>query len=82
MVKDFFDCEYRGKVPAKHKGEIDMYFVNGIRRELSIDGAGKAPAETFFHLYRCLEQGVGSGSNPLLCTHEAEVVFATPPFRT
>ncbi len=26
-VKDRFSCTYRGKVKAKHKGEIDMYFV-------------------------------------------------------
>jgi class 3 adenylate cyclase len=27
LVKDQFSCEYRGKVKAKNKGEIDMYFV-------------------------------------------------------
>jgi len=27
LVREAFDCEYRGKVPAKGKGEIDMYFV-------------------------------------------------------
>ena len=27
LVKDKFICTYRGKVKAKHKGEIDMYFV-------------------------------------------------------
>jgi adenylate cyclase len=27
LVKDKFNCTYRGKVMAKHKGEIDMYFV-------------------------------------------------------
>jgi len=27
LVKDQFNCEYRGKVKAKNKGEIDMYFV-------------------------------------------------------
>ena len=37
MVKDFFICEYRGKMPVKYKGEIDMYFVKGIRPELSVD---------------------------------------------
>ncbi|MFT5858011.1 MAG: class 3 adenylate cyclase [Flavobacteriaceae bacterium] len=26
-VKELFECEYRGKVHAKNKGEIDMYFV-------------------------------------------------------
>jgi len=30
FVKDFFICEHRGKMPVKYKGEIDMYFVNGI----------------------------------------------------
>lgn len=27
LVKDKFRCEYRGKVSAKNKGNIDMYFV-------------------------------------------------------
>lgn len=26
-VKNKFTCEYRGKVKAKNKGEIDMYFI-------------------------------------------------------
>jgi class 3 adenylate cyclase len=29
LVKDVFECQYRGKVQAKGKGEIDMYFVMG-----------------------------------------------------
>ena len=33
LVKDKYDCEYRGKVAAKNKGEIDMYFVS--RKELA-----------------------------------------------
>jgi adenylate cyclase len=28
LVKDDFACEYRGKINAKNKGEVDMYFVN------------------------------------------------------
>ena len=40
LVKDFFICEYRGKMPVKYKGEIDMYFVTGIRPELSVDLKG------------------------------------------
>jgi adenylate cyclase len=27
LVKDKFNCSYRGKIAAKHKGEVDMYFV-------------------------------------------------------
>lgn len=30
LVKNEFDCEYRGKVGAKGKGDIDMYFVNKV----------------------------------------------------
>jgi len=35
FVKDFFICEYRGKMPVKYKGELDMYFVKEIIPELS-----------------------------------------------
>ena len=35
FVKEFFVCEYRGKMPVKYKGEIEMYFVRGIIPELS-----------------------------------------------
>ncbi len=28
LVKDKFSCVHRGKIAAKNKGEIDMYFVN------------------------------------------------------
>ena len=56
-VKDFFDCEYRGAIAAKNKGEIDMYFVNGIRPELSRDRAGEVPDESFFELYRQVKMG-------------------------
>lgn len=30
LVKKTFPCTYRGKIKAKNKGEIDMFFVNGI----------------------------------------------------
>jgi len=30
LVKDHFVCTYRGKILAKNKGEVDMYFVEGI----------------------------------------------------
>ncbi|MBK7058425.1 MAG: adenylate/guanylate cyclase domain-containing protein [Leptospiraceae bacterium] len=30
LVKDLFLCEYRGKVSAKNKGEIDMYLIKGV----------------------------------------------------
>jgi len=30
IIKDKFTCIHRGKIKAKNKGEIDMYFVEGI----------------------------------------------------
>jgi len=30
-VRDRFECEYRGKLTAKNRGEVDMYFVVGPR---------------------------------------------------
>jgi class 3 adenylate cyclase/tetratricopeptide (TPR) repeat protein len=30
LVKDKCTCTYRGKIPAKNKGDIDMYFVESI----------------------------------------------------
>ncbi len=33
LIKDYFECEYRGKLPAKNKGEVDMYFVLGEKNK-------------------------------------------------
>lgn len=43
LVRDYFDCEYRGLVPAKNKGEVEMYFVNGARAEFSDSVQEDAP---------------------------------------
>ena len=52
FIKDFFDCSYRGKIPVKYKGELDMYFVNGIKSELcSNDGI---PNRMFWEKVRTL----------------------------
>ena len=51
LVKDFFDCTPRGKIPVKHKGEIDMYFANFINKDLSIDDEGRIPNQKFWELY-------------------------------
>ncbi|MGD0712128.1 MAG: adenylate/guanylate cyclase domain-containing protein, partial [Bacteroidales bacterium] len=55
LVKDFFDCTYRGKIPVKHKGEIDMNFVEKIKKELSVDEEGKMPNQKFWELYETLK---------------------------
>ncbi len=55
-VKGFFDCEYRGLVKAKSKGEIAMYFANAIRPELSENADGRTPNTKFIELYRRLAE--------------------------
>lgn len=47
LVKEFFDCEYFGKLPVKYKGDVQVYSVRGIRSELSVDGKGMIPNEAF-----------------------------------
>jgi class 3 adenylate cyclase len=31
LVKDAFNCIHRGKIEAKSKGQVDMYFVESIK---------------------------------------------------
>jgi len=56
FIKPYFDCTYRGKIPAKNKGEIDMYFVDAIKPHLSENGEGILPNQKFkdyvnLHIY-------------------------------
>ena len=34
LVKDDFECEYRGEIKAKNRGKLKMYFVNGVKGEV------------------------------------------------
>jgi len=52
QVKEFFDCEYRGKISAKHKGEIDMYFVNAVLPSFAQESG--EPKQRFLELYNML----------------------------
>ncbi|MFO8068140.1 MAG: adenylate/guanylate cyclase domain-containing protein [Bacteroidales bacterium] len=42
-IKDYIECAYRGKLPAKHKDEYDMYFATRIKKEYSADENGTIP---------------------------------------
>lgn len=35
LIREDFDCEYRGKLDAKGKGQIDMYFVAGPQDKIN-----------------------------------------------
>ncbi|HEY0978367.1 MAG TPA: adenylate/guanylate cyclase domain-containing protein, partial [Flavobacteriales bacterium] len=47
LIKEWFVCDHRGKVQAKNKGEIDMYFVRRIKPEYSSDKDGLVPNDRF-----------------------------------
>ncbi|MFO1524842.1 MAG: adenylate/guanylate cyclase domain-containing protein [Turneriella sp.] len=48
LIKEFFRCEYRGKVGAKNKGEVDMYYVIGLKPEYALDSEGRVPNGKFW----------------------------------
>jgi class 3 adenylate cyclase len=52
LVKDYFDCTPRGKIKAKNKGEIEMYFVNKLKPEYAEIGIPLVPNSTFLDLIR------------------------------
>ncbi len=47
LVKEFFQCEYYGKLPVKYKGDLDVYQVIGLRPRFSLNGDGINPNEAF-----------------------------------
>ncbi|MCX6325548.1 MAG: HD domain-containing protein [Bacteroidia bacterium] len=47
LVKEFFDCEYFGKLPVKYKSDLQMYKVKGLKPEFSVNGEGVSPNESF-----------------------------------
>lgn len=51
LVKEFFRCGYFGKLPVKYTGDLPMYGVAGLLPELSADGGGRIPNESFHTKY-------------------------------
>jgi class 3 adenylate cyclase len=56
FVKEYFTCDYRGRMPVKYKGDLDMYFVTGIRPELrEPDGSPNGKFFTKIEMIRVLD---------------------------
>jgi len=47
LVKEFFDCEYFGKLPVKYKDDLQMYKVKGLKPEFSFNSEGIIPNDLF-----------------------------------
>ena len=52
LVKDYFECSSRGKIKAKNKGEIEMYFVERLKPSFSETEDGFLPNSTFLERIR------------------------------
>lgn len=52
LVKEYFEGEYRGKVYAKRKGEIEMYFVDRLKPDFADRDNDKAPSVDFMRMLR------------------------------
>tara|TARA_R100000306_G_scaffold742_1_gene1930 strand:- start:32281 stop:34134 length:1854 start_codon:yes stop_codon:yes gene_type:complete len=40
IVKDIFNCEYRGKIAVKNRGFMNMYFVNSVKKDAFVSNPG------------------------------------------
>ncbi len=47
LIKEFFSCDFYGKLPVKYTGSVQMYQVNGLLPALSAGGLGFRPNEAF-----------------------------------
>jgi ligand-binding sensor domain-containing protein/class 3 adenylate cyclase len=58
LIKDYFECTPRGKIKAKNKGEIEMYFVDRIKPEFSATEDGFLPNSTFLQIIRSQDENI------------------------
>lgn len=47
LVKEFFDCEYFGKLPVKYKDDLQIYKVKGLKSGFSVNNDGVVPNDSF-----------------------------------
>lgn len=55
LIKEFFICDYHGKMPVKYKGDLEMFEVKGIRPEFSVKGKGLIPNELFDTKFKLIQ---------------------------
>jgi len=52
LVKQYFVCDYNGKIPVKYKGDMEMYFLKRIKPAYSNDRKiGKKANQIFWNKY-------------------------------
>lgn len=55
LIKEFFICEYYGRMPVKYKGDLEMFVVNGIRPEFSMRERGVMPNALFDTKFKLIQ---------------------------
>ncbi len=55
LVKEFFACEYNGKIPVKYLGDLEMFYVKGIIPEISEGGRGREPNSRFDTKFKLIQ---------------------------
>ncbi|MEA3452416.1 MAG: adenylate/guanylate cyclase domain-containing protein, partial [Bacteroidota bacterium] len=47
LVNEYFNCNFHGKQPVKYEGELDMFFVDSLKKEYTDDESLLKPNHTF-----------------------------------
>ncbi|MCG8580044.1 MAG: HD domain-containing protein [Bacteroidales bacterium] len=55
LIKEFFEVQENGKMPAKYKGFLDMFKVNGILPKLSVNEEQTIPNRNFTTKYSLIQ---------------------------
>jgi hypothetical protein len=55
LIKEFFMCEYYGKLPVKYKGDLEMFEVRGLRPEFSQRGSKLLANAMFNTKYKLIQ---------------------------
>jgi class 3 adenylate cyclase len=55
LIKEFFVCDYYGRMPVKYKGDLEMFMVKGIRPEYSMRERGVMPNELFNTKFKLIQ---------------------------
>jgi class 3 adenylate cyclase len=55
LIKEFFVCDYYGKLPVKYKGDLEMFIVKGLKPEFSLDGNGIIPNDLFETKFKLIQ---------------------------
>lgn len=55
LVKEFFDCEYYGKLPVKYKNDLDVFWVKGLKPEFTVYGETCVPNESFNTKFKLIQ---------------------------